>query len=196
MSQSQGMYRINLIRELRDREKKSEKQKSLAVTIGVACFIFFLISLLYSGFTMWRMENVIGSEQLKLTRLKQEYNKYKVTQLIVDKSDIELLNELQGRGMLWTRKLATMAKHLPDNYWITRFSYANNELRVTGYGYIPPNQDQLLVIDSYLNSLRIDTSFTDQFPHVQLNSAQRTEENGNSRVAFDFSAFTTKWKGQ
>jgi Tfp pilus assembly protein PilN len=112
----------------------------------------------------------------------------------VDKSDIELLNDLQGKGMLWTKKLASMAKHLPDNYWITGFSFTNNTLTVHGYGYADSRQDQLLVLDQYLNRLRSDTTFSDIFSKVQLNMAERKDEG--SRVAFDVSAFTSKWKPQ
>jgi hypothetical protein len=189
-------YRLNLIRDLRERERRKEQRRKMMFTLGAACFGFFVLSLLYSGFTMWRMEKVLADEQLKLNRLKVEYNKYTVTKLIVDKSDVELLNQLKGRGIFWTGKLAAIAKHLPDNYWITHFKYANNELHVSGYGYVPPQQDQLLVLDAYLNRLRADTSFADVFKTLRLNSAQRGDDNGQARVSFDFSAYTSKWKPQ
>lgn len=188
-----ALYRINLIREMREREKKAEQQRSMTATIGIACFGLFLLSLIYSGLTIWRMESVIAGEQVKLNHLKQEYQKYTAASLIVDKSDIELLNDLQGRGIFWTKKLATMAKYLPDNYSITRFTYGNNEMKVSGYGFISPQQDQLLILDGYLNRLRADSTFADVFTKLHLNSAQRTEEGG-ARVAFDFSAYTVKWK--
>lgn len=187
-------YRLNLIRDLRESERRRENRRKLLFLMGTACFGFFILSLLYSGFTMWKMEKVLVAEREKLIHLKVEYNKYTVTKLIVDKSDVELLNDLKGRGVLWTRKLAALAKHLPDNYWITHFKYANNELQVIGYGYVSPQQNQLLVLDAYLNDLRTDTSFTDVFKSVRLNSAQRSDEEGQSRVSFDLSAYTSKWK--
>ncbi len=136
-----ALYRINLIREMREREKKIEQQRSMTATIGIACFGLFLLSLVYSGLTIWRMERVISGEQFKFKRLKQEYQKYTAASLIVDKSDIELLNDLQSRGIFWTKKLATMAKYPPDNYSITRFAFGNNEMQVSGYGFISPQQD-------------------------------------------------------
>jgi hypothetical protein len=187
-------YRLNLIRELREKENRRERRRKLLVLSGIACFGLFILSILYSGLTMWKMEQVLSSERNKLNSLKVEYNKYTVTKLIVDKSDIELLSDLKGRGILWTRNLAALAKHLPDNYWITHFRYANNELQVSGYGYASPQQDQLLVLDSYLNQLRSDTTFSDVFKTVRLHSAQRSEEQGQARVSFDFSAYTAKWR--
>jgi hypothetical protein len=193
ISNGTALYRINLIREMREREKKAEQQRSRAFTLGVACFGLFLLSLIYSGVTIWKMERVLMAEQVKLDRLKQEYRKYTAASLVVDKSDIELLNDLQGRGIFWTKKLAAMAQYLPDNYWITRFSFANDELRVSGYGMISPQQDQLLILDEYLNRLRNDKTFSDVFTNLHLNSAQRTDD-GSARGAFEFSAYTGKWK--
>jgi hypothetical protein len=189
-----ALYRLNLIRDLREREFRVERRKRLAVILGLGCFGFFLLSLIYSALTMWQMERVLSSEKDKLNRLQQEYRKYTATRLIVDKSDIELLSGLQGKGIFWTRKLAAMAKHLPDNYWITSFKYSNGELRVMGYGLAGPRQDQLMILDDYTNQLRTDTSFADVFPIIYLNSAERREEGG--RVGFDFSAVTKNWKGQ
>ncbi|HKP98555.1 MAG TPA: PilN domain-containing protein [Fibrobacteria bacterium] len=187
-----SLYRLNLIRDLREREIKSERQHRLAVILGAGCFGFFLLSLLYSGLTIMQMERVLTNEKDKVQRLQREYRKYTSAKLIVDKSDIELLNDLQARGVFWTKKLASMAKHLPDNYWITSFSFNNNVMNVKGYGFANSQQDQLLVLDQYLNRLRKDTTFSDTFSKIQLNSAERKDESG--RVSFDFSAFTSKWK--
>jgi hypothetical protein len=189
-----ALYRLNLIRELREREKKVEKQNRLAVILGVGCFGFFLLSLLYSGLTIWQMEHVLTHEREKVARLHQEYQKYTASRLIVDKADVELLNDLKDKGILWTKKLASMAKHLPDNYLITRFSYNNNEMHVSGYGYASPQQDQLQILDQFLNRLRADTTFANTFPVLQLNKADRAEEAG--RISFEFSAYTAKWKAQ
>jgi hypothetical protein len=180
-----ALYRINLIRDRREKENKSERQRRLAAIIGLGCFGFFILSLLYSGLTIMQMEEVLKRERQKLNVLKSEYQKYTVTRLIVDKGDIELLNDLQGKGVFWTRKLAAMASHLPENYWITKFSFHDKELQVSGFGYVSGNQNQLLVLDEYLNQLRADTSFSDIFKKVQLNSADRKE---GGKIAFSFSA--------
>lgn len=181
-----NLYRINLIRDLREREFRTERKRRLAVILGLGCFGFFLLSLVYSGLTIWQMESILGNEREKVNRLQQEYQKYAAARLIVDKSDVELLSGLQGRGIFWTRKLAAMAKHLPDNYWITDFKYDGGEFRVAGYGLSGPRQDHLLVLDEYMNRLRADTSFADVFPRVFLNYAERQDAGG--RVSFNFSA--------
>jgi Tfp pilus assembly protein PilN len=185
-----NLYRLNLIRDLREKELKLDRRNRLSVILGLGCFGFFILSMLYSGLTILQMENVLTREKDKVEGLQQEYRKYTAAKLIVDKSDIELLNELQGKGVFWTRKLASMAKHLPENYWITAFSFNNQALTVQGFGYANSQQDQLLILDKYLNELRRDTSFSDTFGRIQLNLADRKENNG--KVSFEFSAFTGK----
>lgn len=183
-----SLYRINLVRDLRESERQEERRRARAVYLGVACFGFLGASLLYCGFAIWRMENVISQEKQKLDYLQQEYRKYTATNNTVDKADVELLNSLQDKGIFWTKKLGAMAKHLPDNYWITSFGYNNGALRVTGFGYVSPKQDQLLVLDDYLIRLRKDTTFSDVFKSVFLTSADRGSDENAGKVAFEFTA--------
>jgi len=185
-----SLYRINLVRDLREQEKMAERRRNRAVALGVACFGFLAASLLYCGYAIWKMEDVIAQEKDKLAHLQQEYHKYTATKSTVDKADVELLNSLQQRGIFWTKKLAAMAKHLPDNYWITQFKYENGALHVSGFGYISQKQDQLLILDEYLNRLRTDSTFSDVFKVISLNYADRKEEQGSGKVAFEFSAAT------
>jgi Tfp pilus assembly protein PilN len=184
-----ALYRLNLIRELREKEVKSERKRRMTLILGLGCFGFFVLSLLYSGLTIWQMEAVLNREEKKVQDLHQEYQKYKASKLIVDKADLELLSGLQGKGIFWTKKLVAIAKHLPENYSITSFSYGNDQLKVTGYGATSAQQDQLLVLDNYLNRLRADTSFSNTFKQLQLNSADRRIDAG--QIAFEFTAFTS-----
>jgi hypothetical protein len=187
-------YRLNLIRSIREREKKSERRKRLAFILAAGCFGFFVLSTLFSALTIWQMERVISLEKDKLSRLKQEYKKYTATKLIVDKADVELLGSLQGKGVFWTRKMSAMAHHLPDNFWITSFAFHNGELKVAGFGLAGPRQSQLLVLNGYINDLKKDTSFADVVPEVRLKKADRSEDGG--RIAFEISAVTSGWKAQ
>lgn len=189
-------YKINLVRDLREQEKAAERRRNRAITLGIACFGLLALSLLYCGFTIWEMEHVIASEKEKLALLQQEYRKYTATNMTVDKSDVELLNSLQGRGIFWTKKLAAMAKHLPENYWITSFQYTNGALHVSGFGSVSPKQDQLLILDEYMKNLRKDSTFSDVFKSISLISADRKDEGGTTKVGFEYSANTGKTGGQ
>lgn len=190
------VYRINLVRSLRERELRAEQQRRVQVLVGSSCFAALMMAILYSGYTMWKMERVLDSEKQKLTQIRNEYNKYTATRMIVDKGDVELLHNLQGRGIFWTKKLAALAKHLPENYAITGFAYKKGELRVTGYGYVSPRQDQLLTLDAYLNRLRHDTTFSDVFKVLYLNDTHRKEEVGPGKVSFEFSAISEEIQKQ
>jgi Tfp pilus assembly protein PilN len=190
-----SLYRINLVRDLREQERIAERRHRRAVTLGIACFGMLALSLLYCAFSIWEMEHVIAAEKEKLEHLRQEYRKYTATNTTVDKADVELLNSLQQRGIFWTAKLGAMAKHLPDNYWITKFQFGAGQLHVSGFGYPSPKQEQLLILDDYLKKLRADSSFSDAFKSIHLDVASRSEEVGAAKVAFEFTATTDKIGG-
>lgn len=195
MAKPSKFYRLNLVRDLREREARRERQRRLAFLLGASCFLILALSIAYSGLTMWKMERILAHERQKVKALTQEYRKYQSSRLIVEKGDVELLSSLQGRGIFWTKKLAALATHLPENYWISHFTYKDGELRVSGHGYASSRQDQLLVLDGYMNRLRQDTTFSNVFKHVFLSRSDYTEEGGESRIAFEFQATRKPVKG-
>ncbi len=181
-------YDINLIERIRRQERLEQAQKSTARLIVVSAFALLFLSITYSASNVLRMYNSIELERRRLYRIEAEYRKYRAAKMIVDKADIELLDRIQTGRIFWTKKLAAVALHLPDSYWITRFGYDKGVLNVRGYGFISPMQDQLVTIDEYLNRLRADTSFSDVFPVVRLNSTSREDDASGERVRFDYSA--------
>lgn len=181
-------YRINLIEQVRQKERQEQVQKSTVTVISVIAFALLFLSATYSASNVIKMYQSIEMERRRLQRIEAEYRKYRAAKTMVDKADIELLDKLQTGRVFWTKKLAAMALHLPESYWITRFGYDKNIFNVRGYGFISPRQEQLITIDEYLNSLRSDTMFADVFPTVRLNSTSRDDEANRERVMFDYSA--------
>jgi hypothetical protein len=185
-------YRINLIHQLRLKEKKEREQKSTLRIMIIVAFTILLISIGYSVATVLRMKLAIQREKNELARIEVEYRKYRTTKMIVNKEDIELLDRLQNGRLFWTKKLAAMAYHLPNKppnlYWITDFTYKEPRLKVNGFGFISPRQEQLITLDDYLNSLRKDTSFSDVFTSCYINSTIRDDEGYQERVSFEYSA--------
>jgi hypothetical protein len=188
-------YQINLVEQIRRKEKKERKQKSMVTILLMVSFTLLLLSGAFTAQNIIKMRGTLHREQMELERIEAEYRKYKATKMIVDKADIELLDKLQTSRIFWTKKLAAMAYHLPDQpsnpYWISQFSYKDNKLNVKGYGFISPLQEQLITIDDYLNSLRADTTFSDVFGTCYFNSTDRADEGGRDRVSFDYSAERT-----
>lgn len=181
-------YQINLVRKLRSEEVQAGHRKFQTLVLITICFGVLALSVFFASLQVLRMMLVLHNEQNKLARIETEYAKYKETRMIVDKSDIELLDKLQNGRIFWTKKLASMAFYLPENYWITDFGYNAALYNVKGYGYISPKQEQLITLDDYLNQLRADSNFCDIFKTTYLNSTIRNDEGGRQRVSFDYSA--------
>jgi hypothetical protein len=181
-------YQINLIGSIRKQEQVSQRRRTYMLGVSVFCFGLLFLSLFYATLQVLNMRGVIKTEISQLNRIKGEYRKYKEMRMIVNKSDIELLDSLQNNRIFWTKKLAAMALHLPDGYWIIKFGYKPPEYTAAGYGYISPKQEQLITIDDFLNLLRNDSTYNDIFKNTYFNSTMRSDEDGRNRVSFDYSS--------
>ncbi len=179
-------YRINLVRELRIQEKLAEAKKLRVYTLTGFSLGILALSVAYLVINIILMQMVIGREEEKLAQIEAQYRRYQATKMIVNKADIELLDQLQNGRIFWTKKLASMAQHLPANFWITKFGFDGVNYDASGYGYISPNQEQLVVVDRYLNALRADSSYSDVFPATYFRSTQRQDDSDRLRVSFDF----------
>jgi Tfp pilus assembly protein PilN len=181
-------YTINLIRQIRLEEGKAQRLKDRIFTLAAVCAALLVIAVLVLVFQVMRMQIKLTNEKQEVNRIELEYGKYKSTKMVIDKADIERLDSLQVNRVYWTKKIAAMAYFLPDNYWITKFSFDGRMFRVTGYGYITENQEQLITLDDYLNKLRGDSTYNDVFKSTYFNAVQRSDEKGMNRVSFEYSS--------
>lgn len=182
-------YKINMIRAQLLEKKRIERQRSLLFGTAVLSFAILVLATFYSYLQIRSMEMIIETEELKLKRIEDEYKNYEKTRMIIDRKDIELLEKLQHGRIYWTKKLAAMAFHLPENYWITKFENTpRGVFDVTGYGYISKDQKQLMTLDEYLNELRMDSTYNDDFRSTYLKSTVRTDEKVRERVSFNYAA--------
>jgi Tfp pilus assembly protein PilN len=175
------------ILEVKDNQIRIRVMVLNAFSVGI-----LILALFYTALNIISMQRDIAQEQQRLDVVEAEYRKYKATTTIVDKSDLELLDKLQRDRIYWTKVLASMAFHLPNNapnpYWITKLSYNNDQFKIHGFGYISPMQEQLITIDDYLNQLRADSSYSYIFKNTYLNSTSRSDEGKKERVDFEFSS--------
>jgi len=183
-------YNINLIRQLRSEERRASELRDRLFTLGVSCFGLIGIAALTFTFQILSMEAKLTNEKQNLARIEQEYSKYKVTRMVIDKADIERLDSLQGNRIFWTKKLAAMAVYLPEDYWIIHFGFDSKIYKVSGFGYISPDQEQLITLDDYLNKLRADRNYTDVFRSTYFDQVTRSDEDNNTRkrVSFEYSS--------
>lgn len=179
-------YQINLVYETRVKEKKAEMARTRVIAFTTACFGLLILSLFYSTLEVFKMQSALNYEKEKLAKVEREFKSYKATQMIVNKADIELLDRLQNNRIFWTKKLAAMARHLPENYWVTRFLYDAGSFRAYGFGYISKKQEQLITLNDYFNKLRADTTYNNDFKQTHFVATERKDEGKKFRVSFEF----------
>ncbi|MDR2577927.1 MAG: hypothetical protein LBC70_03815 [Chitinispirillales bacterium] len=181
-------YKMNLVKSIRIAERRSVKHRVNLVLLIMACFGILGGAGYYTYDQVVKMQREITRERQKLRRLEAEYRNYQAEQTVIDKSDIELLNELLSKRVYWTRILEAMTKYLPEkepiSYWITKFGFSERSgtFTVQGFGYITEAQEQLLELDEYLNNLRADPNYSEVFGQTFLRSTVRQdEEDGAAR---------------
>ena len=180
------IYTINLVRESRFAEKKEEVRRVRIFGFTAICFGLLGLALFYTALQTVEMQLVLFAEEEKLEKIETAYQKYQSAKMIVNKDDIELLDKLQNNRIFWTKKLAAMAFHLPENYWITQFGYDSEVFKASGFGYISQEQEQLIVLNNYFNHLRADTTYNNDFKKTEFIATQRSDDAGRMRVSFDF----------
>ena len=181
-------YAINLVRQIRLEEKKAIQLQNRIFTLAASCSGVLFIAILIMVFQILAMRTILSTEKQELNRITTEYGKYRATRMVIDKADIERLDSLQSNRIFWTKKLAAMAYHLPNNYWITKFGFDGKVMKVSGYGYISTQQEQLITLDDYLNKLRVDSTYKDIFATTYFNAVARSDDKERSRVSFEFSS--------
>jgi Tfp pilus assembly protein PilN len=173
-------YAINLVRQIRIEEQKAVLLKNRIFTLASSCVMLLVIAIIVLVFQILNMQIKLKNEKQEVTRIEMEYGKYKATRMVIDKADIERLDSLQANRIYWTKKIAAMAYYLPDNYWITKFVFDGKTFKVTGYGYITQSQEQLITLD--------DSTYHDVFGATYFNAVQRSDEEAQSRVSFEYSS--------
>jgi Tfp pilus assembly protein PilN len=180
-------YKINLFREIQRIQRETQVKRIKSVGVVSVSFGLLGLAMFFTVLQIFAMKASVAEERRRLDRIQAEYQRYRTSMMIVNKSDIENLDKIQGNRIFWTRVLFAMARYLPASFWITRFEYEGQALTVEGYGYITPAQQQLIILDDYLNTLRADPQFGAVFKQVYLNSAIRNDdEDDRARVSFSF----------
>lgn len=185
-------YQINLVAEIRLDEKKRQRLDSFQVYIFVILAGVLTIVLLKGLLFVQLVRQDLALAQSHLKTLETEYQRYQQTTFSIEKQDLELLDRLQHGRLFWTKKLSAMAHPLPQNYWVNKFTFKNNQFTVDGFGYIDEEQRQLITIDDYLNILRADTIFRTNLELISFVETKRTNLHEQSQdrdeVSFTFKA--------
>ncbi|MBD3316976.1 MAG: hypothetical protein GF344_14400 [Chitinivibrionales bacterium] len=175
-------YRINLVRLIRQEEWRSSMRRKRLVSLTAGSLALLVSALMYAGWQIVEMEAVLKQEQAKLSRIEAEYRQYTDTEALIGDSDIRLLDNLKNNATFWTRKLAAIARHLPDGYATTALSYDGGSLFLEGIGKVSSRQRHLIELNDYMKALGNDTTFNDVFKKLYLNSARREGEGKTGKV--------------
>jgi len=102
------------------------------------------------------------------------------------KKKIAIYDAIVQQQVYLTKQLNVIPRVLPKNAWLSTFRFTNNAglpvLKLRGYVYSEDQQDEVVVINKFLNDLRGDVDFGAYFKSVVLDSVVK-ESFGKQNVA-------------
>ncbi len=162
-------YPANLVRSLRLEEARRERRRRTLSLLSLTSFGILALALLFSVFQILIIEDTMRVERAHLQRIKEEFGKYRKSQLTVDKADLETLDQLRRSRILWSDKLAALRRYLPVGASLEKITYAPGAgLKVLGSLPASAESDGVLTAYEYGQSLSRDSVFGAHFAQLRL----------------------------
>jgi hypothetical protein len=113
---------------------------------------------------------------------------------------LRVVSHIKGGQPRWGTNLQILAALLPPEMWLTEISLAKEKkqgrqrdiLKVSGSTVVSKGQSGLSVILEYLNALRGDERFSEDFESVKLLSSKRSGSLDREELNFDFTCLVRR----
>lgn len=179
------MLEINLLpEELRKKSVQKEGARAVDVTkipirliavIAIAAFIG--IQLLAAGVLVFK-KGTLNRLDKSLAKLEPEY---KVAQSLKLKmrllsNNLSAINELTSKSILWSKKMLDLSSTMTEGVWLSELSLQDKKGRqamvLHGSAVSYPEREEAALIGNFINSLKSNLYFFEDFEDLQLESSQ------------------------
>jgi hypothetical protein len=158
---------------MRLEEARSERRRKALSLLSLASFGLLALSLIYASFQALIIEDTVRVEKAHLNRLMEEFSKYRKSQLTVDKTDLESLDQLRRSRILWSEKIASMRSLMPAGNSLNKIIYTTQGgLTITASMPSSGDTDPLLTAYEYGQNLAKDSVFALHFSRLRLLKVQ------------------------
>ncbi|MFH0731899.1 MAG: hypothetical protein V2A72_03130 [Candidatus Omnitrophota bacterium] len=185
------MIEINLLPEELRKNKKPKKEvlnlksanlpwKAIAITIAV---VFIASQLLAAQILFFKKGTLKKTELL----IKDTEPKYKMAQSLKSEikqlnSKLSAVNELTSKSILWSKKMSDLSSAVIEGVWLKELSLQQKKgvktqevLLLIGSVASRSPGEEAAIIANFINSLRSNGGFYDDFIDIKLESSQMTK---------------------
>ncbi|MBN1405507.1 MAG: PilN domain-containing protein, partial [Candidatus Omnitrophica bacterium] len=182
-----GMIEINLLpEELRKVQKKKESIRvdiaSLPMRKIITISIVSFVALQLLGIaTLVLKNNTLKKLNKELSVLDEKYKEAQALKLGIRQfsSKLSAINELTSKSILWSKKMADLSAALTEGVWLSELilvdgkgSMKQQAMILKGNAVSYPKGEEAAVIANFINSLKTNKDFFEDFSDIKLESSQ------------------------
>jgi type IV pilus assembly protein PilN len=174
------MIKINLlpVRAAKKKETAVQQVSILCVsTVVVAVVVFALYGLKLGQISS--AKNDISNANIKINELKTKIGKLEELKKFKEqvKNKLDILTQLRKNKTGPAQRLATLSDITPDKLWLTSYTEANENVKLSGIAY---SED---LIAQFMRSIQA----SDHYTGVELIVSEQKEISGNKVKSFELS---------
>lgn len=169
------MIEINLLpEELRLKRKTEGFDVKYALYALPLAFVVLIAAHIYL-FAFQQMKNMTLSS-LERTWKAMEPQRKSLEALKKESSmllqDVKVIQDLSLKRITWADKLNKLSLYLPSGVWFTDISITSKDFILKG-SVISLDKDELTLINNFLDRLKADKAFFNNFENIELSSIER-----------------------
>lgn len=188
------MFEINVHRETLEQKRRARQGRVRALFIQT---IYVALLALFTGvFTLHLLvlHERISAKEDELRKVGELLASYEPSNGGVSLEKVHLVSKIKGGQPKWGEKLQVLSSLLPPQMWLTEIHLTEetvegalrDALLVSGSTYITEEHNALDTIVEFLNALRDDKSFSEDFESIKLLSSRRSASLEKEELNFKF----------
>ena len=161
-----------------------------------ALFSILIILLLGANGRVWIINSgynaIIKQKKSEITRLKNEIRQMQSSGKNLSKEDILNFADLEQNRFLWAKNLEMLGSMTPDDMAITGLRFKRQKMVINGIALTFDDRKDFEIIDEYLQTLKANKNFSDNFSRIKLEDYGRISIRGQEIIRFEFVAAVKK----
>ena len=137
---------------------------------------------------------LIEKKELEIVRLENEIKKLKSEGKNLSKKDILSLAELEQGRFLWANNIEILGNLTPKDMSITGLRFRKEKFIIQGIALTFEDKKDFEIIDEYVQTLRKNKLFSDNFINIKYLGHQRLNVRGQDIIKFEVVAKIQKKK--
>ena len=136
--------------------------------------------------------DIIRQKKAEISRLKQEIKQLQSRGKNLSKDDILSFADLEHDRFLWAKNLEILGKMTPDDMAITGLRFKRQKMFINAVALTFEDRKDFEIIDEYLQTLKMNKEFSDNFNRIKLEDYDRISVRGQEIIRFEIQAAVKK----